>query len=224
MKSHCHWLVTAALLFWVAPGWALESNTDCPTNLGLNGFGRPLDYNSPSAEDQNHITNNVERNHFTKEVEALLRGKNGTIPGDISFTLRAIPNHYRALNVMSRWQLKNGPFTLRDDYWRASCYFDRALLLTPNDPIIHMLYGVFLHKSHQLSEVLVAYRRAEELDPTSMELQYNLGLLFLEQGDNDQALVYAKKAYEQNYPLPGLRNMLMRKGVWKATATTSAPK
>lgn len=40
--------------------------------------------------------------HFTPPVEALIRGASGTIGGDLDYTLRAFPNHHRALNATNR--------------------------------------------------------------------------------------------------------------------------
>jgi tetratricopeptide (TPR) repeat protein len=48
----------------------------------------------------------------------------------------------------------------------------------------------------------------------SSEIHYNLGLLFFELGELDSALLYAKKAYANEYPLPGLKNKLEAAGHW----------
>lgn len=202
-----------ALLCCPAPVFALEGW--CSNDLNINGFGRPLDYNSTNQHDQYNIHNNVERNHFTTDVEALIRGKSGALVLDITFTLRAIPNHYRALDAMARWQLKNPQPRESDGFYGADCFFERALLFKPQDPLLHMMYGIYLHKAGKFPEALERYKRSELLDPNFVELQYNLGLLHLELGNNDLAVEYAKKAYSQQYPLPGLRNLLEKKGLWK---------
>lgn len=49
----------------------------------------------------------------------------------------------------------------------------------------------------------------------SAEIQYNLGLIYLELGDVDAALVNAKSAYELGYPLPGLKDKLVKLGRWE---------
>lgn len=203
-----------ALLYFPVSALALEGW--CSSDLTNNGFGRPLDYNSTNSEEQYQIHNNVERNHFTTDVEALIRGKSGALANDLTFTLRAIPNHYRALDAMGRWQLKNPQPTERDGFYGADCFFERALLFKPQDPLLHMMYGIYLHKAGKFAEALERYKRSELLDPNSVELQYNLGLVHLELGNNDLALEYAKRAYAGQYPLPGLRNRLEKKGLWKA--------
>lgn len=48
----------------------------------------------------------------------------------------------------------------------------------------------------------------------SSEIHYNLGLLYFELKEMDNAVAYAKKAYEEQYPLPGLQEKLKRAGHW----------
>jgi hypothetical protein len=50
------------------------------------------------------------------------------------------------------------------------------------------------------------------MDGKSAEICYNLGLLSLELGEIDDAEKYAKLAYEQGFPLPGLRKKLQELG------------
>jgi len=40
-------------------------------------------------------------------------------------------------------------------------------------------------------------------------------LLYVELGKPEDALIKAKKAYALGHPLPGLRNKLIKLGVWK---------
>ena len=185
----------------------------CPTDLGMNGFHRPLDYNDP--QDQYQIKINVERNHFTPNVEALIKGQTGDLAADIALTLRAVPNHYRALYAMSQWQLKNG-FPANDErIWPVECYFKRALLFKPDDATIYMLYGIYLHKAGKLDESLEKYKQAEKYSPDLTELHYNIGLLYFDMKDYNKSLIHAQQAYKQGYPLPGLRNKLIDAGKWK---------
>ena len=50
-------------------------------------------------------------------------------------------------------------------------------------------------------------------DGQSAELNYFLGLMFLEKGDLDSAKTHAILAYNFGYPLPGLARKLNRRGV-----------
>ena len=50
----------------------------------------------------------VERNHFTSDVEYLVRGATSPIGGDISYTLRSIPNQPRVLAALAKLARKEG--------------------------------------------------------------------------------------------------------------------
>ena len=92
------------------------------------------------------------------------------------------------------------------------CYFERAFAFHPDDPNPYFIYAVYLHRSKQYDAALKEYKQAEELGLNSAELNYNLGLLYLDMNDLKQARAYADKAYGEGYPLPGLRNRLERAG------------
>jgi hypothetical protein len=67
------------------------------------------------------------------------------------------------------------------------------------------------------------------MSPDSAEIQYDIGLVYVELGDYKQANLYAARAYQGGYPLPGLRHKLERLGQWSppvlppATQNTQAP-
>lgn len=155
--------------------------------------------------------NTVESNHFSYQVEHLQHGQTGTIPNDLAFVLRQFPNHHRALNAMATWQLKN---KLPDDpdanVWTADCYFQRAIAFTPDDWVVHFIYGIYLHKAHRLEEALRAYEAAEDHGANGADYFYNRGLLEVDLGHLDKAEEYAKKAYGLGHPLAGLRDKLAR--------------
>jgi tetratricopeptide (TPR) repeat protein len=199
--------LTATLLLALSPGAAFAL---CGGPLNFNKFDRPMDYNSP--EDRKMLPT-VERAHFTQEVEALIRGINGELPGDIDYTLYQFPNHYRALNAMARWQLKN-PRPASATYLTIDCYFERAVSFRPQDATLYFLYAIYLHSAKRLDDAQKAYEKAEELGGgVSPEFHYNYGLLLADQKKWDLAKERADKAYGMGYPLPGLRNKLKRAGV-----------
>jgi tetratricopeptide (TPR) repeat protein len=130
---------------------------------------------------------------------------------DLDYTLRAIPNHHRALYAVGRHELSDG---VDPNFRSARCYFDRAIRFRPMDPIVRFLFGVFLASGQNLDEALEQYQTAQEMGLDSPELDYNFGLLYLEMDDPDAALAHARNAYDQGYPLPGLREKLRSAGIW----------
>ena len=204
-------LLTALLLVALSP---LHAHAMCGAPLAQNNFKRPLDYTDPA--DQDYVKNWVEQYHWTPGVENLTKGKSAPVQQDLAFILRQIPNHHRALNSMMNWQLTH-PFPLdANDYlmYRIDCYFDRALTFTPNDPVLHVLQGIYFSKSKNYEDAERSYRRALDLDPDMAEAHYDLGLLLFDLGKFQEAKAEAQKAYALSYPLPGLRNRLARAGQW----------
>src|SRR5690606_30108360 len=94
--------------------------------LGGSGIGQygPFDYRKHPDK-----LPRVEQFHFTPRVEALVGGESTVhIGGDLSFTLRAFPNHPRALYAMTRYsELLGGVSRLPGTQYPVECYFDRAL-------------------------------------------------------------------------------------------------
>ena len=156
----------------------------------------------------------VESNHFTPEVENLRSGKSGYIGGDLDYTLRAFPNHPRALMSMMRLGEKERTERPRGALRSVRCYFERAVSFRPNDPTVRMIYGTFLAKRKKDAEALEQLEVAKEYAGDNANVHYNLGLVYLSLGKYDQALSYAQTAYRLGFPLPGLKDKLKKAGHW----------
>jgi Flp pilus assembly protein TadD len=170
-----------------------------------NAFG-PFDFRDAVAKRD--ALPMVEAYHFTREVESLQQGKSGYVMGDIDYTLRAFPNHPRALNAMSRYALGGGKTWPNVDVQSADCYFMRAIAFQPEDPVPHLLFGNYLQKRNKRDDARAQYEEALRLAPQSPDVNYNAGLYFLSIGELDRAKALAKVAYDDGYPLPGLRTKI----------------
>ncbi len=175
-----------------------------------NAYG-PFDYTNASHRENKLSI--VEQYHFTPEVETLKSGSTGSVAHDLDYTLRAFPNHHRALYAMLRYQLKRGG--QGGAGYSMECYFDRALRQSPGDGQVYILHGIFLHKKGAYEAALEKYRKAEQLLPDSEDVHYNLGLLYVDTKKYELARQEAEIVYSRNYPLPGLRNKLKRLGYYK---------
>lgn len=196
------------------------------------GFG-PFDYTDPTFTVAGNYTRHgrneaplrtVEKVHFTRIVESLTRGKTGEDPmGDIDYTIRAFPNHHRALYAAIRAYMLQTPGgrdkekakTFRPGYSGfppPECYLQRAEYFAPTDGMVTALFGLYLHRRDELDGALERYKAAEKkLGKTKYaELYYNRGLLHFDRGEYTEAQEYADKAYALNYQLPGLRRKLER--------------
>ena len=176
-----------------------------------NAYG-PYDYTNPiDRRDKLPI---VETRHFTSSVENLIKGNKGYIYGDLDYTLRAFPNHHRALSSMSQYQILH-PRPPNATYYSIECYFDRAMRFKPDDAIVKMLFGIYYHRIKKYDNALKYYKLALELAPNSAEIHYNLGLLFFDMEKYDEALSHAQKAYSLGAQVGGLKAMLKKKHKWK---------
>jgi tetratricopeptide (TPR) repeat protein len=184
-----------------------------------NAYG-PFDY-TDAAERREKLPI-VEQFHFNADVENLRRGQSSSIMGDLDYTLRAFPNHHRALNAMGRYQLNN-PTAAVAPYRSADCYFNRAIRFRPGDGTVRMIYGTYLFKRGEREAALKRYQEAVDLSPDSAEAHYNMGLLQVELKRFDAALVHAHKAYALGYPLQGLKNRLKRAGAWREPKAATVP-
>jgi TolB-like protein/Tfp pilus assembly protein PilF len=78
----------------------------------------------------------------------------------------------------------------------AESGFFFAISLEPNEPTPHHWYSILLSKVGRLDAALEQARRAYELDPTAPVLAFNLSSMYLQRGDDEQALRYSQLAHE----------------------------
>ena len=75
-----------------------------------------------------------------------------------------------------------------------------------------MLKGIYLHNNADYEKAIKAYTNSESLFAEkaieSSDLYYNMALTYLKLDDENNAKIYAAKAYRAGYPLPGLSYLL----------------
>jgi len=178
-----------------------------------NNYG-PFDYTNP--QHKLHKLGIVEKAHFTRNIEQLIGGKSSTLEGDLDYTLRAFPNHHRALasfSNLNRIRQRSNP-DYRTGYFTLECYFLRAIANAPEDPVVYLLYGIFHDRLKQSGKAESNYLKSIDLDPESAGAHYNLGLLYFRLAKYEESLEHAKVAYDRKYPLPGLMKKLKKSGHW----------
>ena len=161
----------------------------------------------------------VEGAHFSKSVRLGVAGNTGSLMGDLDYVLRKFPNHPQALMVAIRHQ-ESPDFSpqkrkdRRDYLWPdIQCYLDRALTFAPDDPAMHHLVAVYSHQRKKIDVALKHYQEAVKLSPSYAEAHYNLGLLYTQLEQYDNAAKHAAIAYKLGYQLPGLRKKLALQGI-----------
>ena len=176
------------------------------------GFG-PFDYLRRAVLKEKLTV--VENYHFTARVENLVAGESGRVEGDLDYTLRAWPNHHRALHAMVRFQAALDSLQKRRlrglRIPAPECYLERALVFSPRDATVHMLMAMHLHRLGLYEKAEAYYRQSLALSPNELQVLYNLGLLLIDVGRLEEAEKVAATVYAQDFPLQGLRNRLSDK-------------
>lgn len=159
----------------------------------------------------------VDSAHFTPAVEALIRGSTSSSgPGaDLNYTLTAFPNHHRALISVMNYGEKLKPRQPKDLPMSVECYFIRALRFRPDDTVARLIYATFLAKNKRESEANQHLETASKTAADNAFTYYNIGLIYYDMKNYDQALVQAQKAYSLGFNAPNLRDQLKSVGKWK---------
>lgn len=183
-----------------------------------NGYG-PYDYRT----DHSKLTI-VTGAHFTAPVEALIRGNTATRPGgDIDYTLRAIPNHHRALLSMIKLGEKEKTAKPSGSRYSVQCWLERAVSFRPDDAIVRMIYSGFLSSKGNVKDANNQLEFASTYAKDNAFTHYNIGLHYFDLKNYDRALIQAHKAIELGFTHSDLRNQLTAAGKWKEPETAPVP-
>lgn len=195
-----------------------------------SGFG-PFDYrperDPPTAGTGDHTTKLrlVESAHFQPVVEMLISAaKSKALPGgDIDYTLRAFPNHHRALLTVIRYGEKyksDKPYGLT---FTVECYLERAARFANDDPLVRMIYSSFLYKKNRQPEAIAHLEYATKLAADNGFTHYNIGLFYTEMKIYDKALASAHRAIELGFDRTELPELIKAAGKWQEPATERKP-
>jgi tetratricopeptide (TPR) repeat protein len=203
------WLIGLFVAFFAASSVFAQNAGNCGALSSQGQYG-PYDYRG----DQRPLAI-VLSVHFTSEVEALIRGKTGTRPGgDIDYTLRAIPNHHRALLAMMRLGEKEKTPKPTGSSYTVECWFERALLFRPDDSIVRMIYSTYLSKNGRVTESNAQLEAAAANAKDSAFTHYNIGLHYFDLKNYDKALIQAHIAMDLGFTQTALRDQLQGVGKW----------
>lgn len=219
------WMLTILLLV-ALPMTAAQAQVEMEcAGLESSGGVGPWDYSDPanhrpSGDAPKGRAKLVENVHFKPAMRDLNTKKYtpARLSGEFRYTLGIFPNHYVALNSLSKLEKHYGgrpaegykesaPLKLV-----ADCYFQRAMLFKPDDARVYVVHGIHLHDRGRFSEAIKAYETAESLGEASIMFAYNFGLVLADAKQYDRALEYAQRAYGGGYPLPGLAKKLEAAG------------
>lgn len=166
------------------------------------------DYYDRSSYDE-ALLKNVEWKHLGKGLERMREGLYPRAFHDARFILNHFPNHPDGLIFLSRLSLLTGEHEWADDY------FPRALQLYPDHGQTHAIYATYLYKRDMLDKAIEHYNRAIDLGHNKPYVNYNLGLAYFDTGKYKEARIHANQAYNNGYPLSGLKDKLRSVDEWR---------
>jgi tetratricopeptide (TPR) repeat protein len=161
-----------------------------------------------------HMLKLVHARHFTEEVEHGIKGESAPLGSDLEYTLMHIPNHPRALNTLLRLVPRYPNGTVVGAKFPIECFFERAVRFHPDDSNTWLMYARFAFAKGREGQALEMLQKAHELAPEDPAINYNIGLVYAKQKKFEQALPFAQKAYSLQFPLPALKQTLVKAGVW----------
>ena len=176
-----------------------------------NGYG-PYDYRTSKGQ----ILNTVENFHFTPKVEMLVKADTGYLGADIDYTLRAFPNHHRALMSVMRYGEKTKSIKPPHMRYSIPCYFDRAIRFRPDDAIPRMIFSMYLAKNGRTPEAIQQLDLAAEgaEGKENPFTHFNLGLNYFDLKEYGKSEIQAHKAYGLGFPQTILKEKLIGAGKW----------
>jgi hypothetical protein len=217
LRRWCRFAIAAALscvAFVVQPVLAQVGPPNCGQIVGSDGG--PFDYRNPPKL---RIAV-VEKNHFTPNIENLLSGNSTVdIGAELDFTLRAFPNHHRALLSMMRLGEKLKTDQPRGAAHTVECYFERATRFQPDDQVARLLYAMFLAKNQRPIEVDQQLTVVTKAAGDNALTHYNAGLVYFDAKLYDKALGQAHKAMALGYTRTDLRDQLISVNRWTEQQT-----
>lgn len=209
-----------------------------PTKAGLpqqKEYGQygPFDYYDLKNQPRNALPM-VERAHFgPKTLNEARVGDWCFYWGDLDYTLRAFPNHPRALVAMADFLTtherpcdrhhKANPnpidlaYEIEHGSWKdldPGYYFRTAIKFRPQYAATRILYGQYLQRVGRLDDALKVFAGAEKVEPNSADAQYYLGLAYFEKGDKEKARAHAERAYALGQKQLQLKEKLVAAGLW----------
>lgn len=211
-------------IFAAVPAFAQVDASLCgPLTNAFGPFDFRPDRDRESRGDGNHTQKLalVEGAHFTNEVEMLIRGRSGGKDpgGDIDYTLRAFPNHHRALMSVMRYGEKKASKNPPGLRYEVECYFERAIRFRSDDAIVRIIYATFLTKNKRTPEAIAQLEQATKIAGDNPFTHYNIGLAYFDIKIYDKALAQAHRALALGFERTQLRDLLEKAGQWHEPVT-----
>lgn len=190
-----------------------------PCGSLANAYG-PFDYRKHKGQP---LINIVEQAHFTPDVEQLRKPMFQYFAADFDYTLRAVPNHHRALVSMAKYSEKVKNSQPPGAQRTVDCYFDRAMRFAVDDLIVRMIYAGHLTRVARSKDALAQLDYVKRFAGENPLTHYNLGLLYYDAGNLEASLTEAHLAQQFGMRRVELRDKLVKAGKWRDPESLPQP-
>lgn len=189
----------------------IAAKNDCPNPKGSTNGGSerqfgPYDYRDPTAKAG--PLELVETYHFTIDVATLTHGASSTLAGDLDYTLRAFPNHHRALQSLADLGIREKSTKIADMHYSVPCYFSRAINYTPTDGLVNALYAYYLSNFNQNEMAILEAENGIKKNPKVSKIYYLAALTYHKAGNQQKSYEYALMAKKLGSTIEGLDRLL----------------
>jgi tetratricopeptide (TPR) repeat protein len=213
----------------------------CAADANYGQFG-PYDYYKPPAG----ALQLVERAHMGAVIASdRHQGNWCAYYGNLDYTLRAIPNHPKALVLMAEYLDVRAPCSnnnalssssgksplelaaaIEAGSWHertADYYFQKGIGYKPKDAPkstvdyaeTRVLYGKYLYSHGRPEDAMNQFKEAIKREPRSAEAHYYLGLILFEKNDTEAAKQHIQTGYKIGQPPAELKQKLISIGQWR---------
>jgi hypothetical protein len=187
---------------------------------GFTGHFGPFDYRKANRAE----IRTVEEYHFDMELQTFLTGRvygrnragTSEVAGGFQYVLKALPNHPAALLVMDQLGRRLRSEQPQNIEFPLECFYVRAFMITPDDPAVRALYGVYLAHRQRRDEAIRNLDLGDAGLPLNGSLQHQIGLANLLLGRHERAQLNALRAARVGFPLDTVARELRRQGKWNA--------
>ena len=150
-------------------------------------------YNANPDPTQRIYRRNAEVNHLDKVLPHLAAGQIDYAIDELRYTLNAIPNHPRALMLITPVESAAKKASL------GVVYFEKALRQYPQYAITHAQYGWYLVETNRMEAGIFKLKQAIEMDEKLVPAYVWLSRAYSKSGNPDLARQTAELAKELGY-------------------------
>ncbi len=208
-----------SILFGITYQTCYAATLECPnargsTNGGHSGQFGPFDYRDPAnrigPSSPLHV---VEIYHFTTGVATLTKGESSSVTGDLSYTLRAFPNHHRALQSLADLGIQAKRINVGDLPYSIPCFFIRAKNYSPTDGMVDAVYAYYLANMNQKDLARIEADLAIKKADNNPRIYYDSGLAYYYIGEFKKAKECSEMAKKLGSTAVGLDTLLSKVNV-----------